>query len=64
MADHLLDHVRPYLDRCAEDRIAYIRAPRWIAHHVAVQAHERLSELLSRPAALRTRGLMLVGPYA
>ncbi|RWI33321.1 MAG: NTP-binding protein [Mesorhizobium sp.] len=64
MADHLLDHVRPYLDRCAEDRIAYIRAPRWIGHHVAVQAHERLAELLSRPPALRTRGLTLVGPYA
>ena len=32
MADHLLDHVRPYLDRSLEDRIAYIRAPRWIGH--------------------------------
>ncbi|RWA98215.1 TniB family NTP-binding protein [Mesorhizobium sp.] len=64
MADHLLDHVRPYLDRSVEDRIAYIRAPRWIGHHVAKQAHERLAELLSRPPALRTRGLMLVGPYA
>lgn len=31
---------------------------------VAKQAHERLAELLSRPPALRTRGLMLVGPYA
>jgi hypothetical protein len=47
-----------------EDRIAYIRAPRWIGHHVAKQAHERLSELLSRPPALRTIGLMLVGRYA
>ncbi|WP_246252667.1 TniB family NTP-binding protein [Allomesorhizobium camelthorni] len=64
MADHLLDHVRPYLDRSVEDRIAYIRAPRWIGHHVAKQAHEGLSELLSRPPALQTIGLMLVGPYA
>ena len=64
MADHLLDHVRPHLDRSVEDRIAYIRAPRWIGHHVAIQAHRRLAELLSRPPALRTRGLMLVGPYA
>jgi hypothetical protein len=47
-----------------EDRIAHIRAPRRIGHHVAKQAHERLSELLSRPPALRTIGLMLVGPYA
>lgn len=64
MADHLLDHVRPYLDRSLEDRVAYIRAPRWIGHKVAMQAHERLAELLTRPPALRTRGLLLVGPYA
>ena len=64
MADHLLDHVRPYLDRSLEDRIAFIRSPRWIGHHGAKQALERLNELLCRPPALRTRGLMLVGPYA
>ena len=64
MTDHLLDHVRPYLDRSVEDRIAYIRVPRWIGHHVAKQAHEHLADLLSRPPALRTRGLILVGPYA
>jgi SpoVK/Ycf46/Vps4 family AAA+-type ATPase len=64
MADHLLDHVRSYLDRSLEDRIGYIRAPRWIGHHGARQALERLNELLARPPALRTRGLMLVGPYA
>jgi SpoVK/Ycf46/Vps4 family AAA+-type ATPase len=29
-----------------------------------MQAHERLADLLARPPALRTRGLMLVGPYA
>jgi hypothetical protein len=62
MVDHLLDHVRQYLDRSLEDRIAYIRAPRWIGHHGARQALERMSDLLSRPSALRTRGLMLVGP--
>jgi len=64
MADHLLDHVRPYLDRSLEDRIAFIRSPRWIGHHGAKQALERLNELMCRPPALRTRGLMLVGPYA
>lgn len=64
MADHLLDHVRPYLDQSMEERIAYILAPRWVGHQVALQAHERLAELLARPPALRTRGLMLVGPYA
>lgn len=62
--DHLLEHVRSYLDRGLEERIAYIQAPRWIGHQMAMRAHERLAELLARPAALRTRGLMLVGPYA
>ncbi len=52
MADHLLDHVRPYLDRSLEDRIAYIEAPRWIGHHLATQALERLNALLSRSSSL------------
>ncbi|MBM7321931.1 TniB family NTP-binding protein [Agrobacterium sp. S2] len=64
MADHLLEHVRPYLDRDPQERIAYIRAPRWIGHHVAQDSHRRLAELLDRPPSLRTQGLMLVGPYA
>ncbi|MGO4562732.1 TniB family NTP-binding protein [Rhizobiales bacterium 3FA27D7] len=64
MSEHLLDHVRPFLDRSTETRIAYIQAPRWIGHQIAMQAHERLADLLARPPALRTRGLMLVGPYA
>ncbi|MFC3967218.1 TniB family NTP-binding protein, partial [Rhizobium lemnae] len=64
MADHLLEHVRPYLDRDQEERIAYIRAPRWIGHHVAQASHQRLTELLERPPSLRPQGLMLVGPYA
>ncbi|GGA94582.1 hypothetical protein GCM10011491_23590 [Brucella endophytica] len=64
MADHLLDHVRPYLDRSMEERIAHIQAPRWIGHQVAVRAHDRLAGLLTRPPALRPRGLVLVGPYS
>ncbi|NKL25011.1 TniB family NTP-binding protein [Rhizobium leguminosarum] len=64
MVDHLLEHVRPYLDRDQEERIAYIRAPRWIGHHAAQDSHRRLAELLLRPPSLRTQGLMLVGPYA
>ncbi|MCM2500951.1 TniB family NTP-binding protein [Neorhizobium galegae] len=62
--DHLIEHVRPYLDRDHEARIAYIRAPRWIGHHAAQDSHRRLAELLLRPPSLRTQGLMLVGPYA
>ncbi len=64
MSDHLLEHVRPYLDRDADERIHYIRAPRWIGHPIAKDAHRRLGELFSRPPSLRTDGLMLVGPYA
>ena len=52
MADHLLDHVPLYLDRSLEDRIAYLRATRWIGHHGARQALERLTDLLVRPPAL------------
>ncbi|MFJ1311869.1 TniB family NTP-binding protein [Agrobacterium sp. P15N1-A] len=64
MSDHLLEHVRPYLDRDPAERIAYVRAPRWIGHQVAQRGHERLADLLARPPSLRTQGLMLVGPYA
>ncbi|CUX02026.1 MULTISPECIES: TniB family NTP-binding protein [Rhizobium/Agrobacterium group] len=64
MSEHLLEHVRPYLDRDREERIAYIRAPRWIGHDVAKDSHQRMAELLSRPPSMRTQGLMLVGPYA
>lgn len=64
MGDHLLDHVRPYLHCHVEKRVEYIQASRWIGHEVAMQAHSRLAELLARPPALRTQGLMLVGPYA
>ena len=64
MSDHLLEHVRPYLDSSREERIAYVRAPRWIGHDVANDARRRLADLLSRPSSLRTQGLILVGPYA
>ncbi|NTH42746.1 AAA family ATPase [Agrobacterium rhizogenes] len=64
MTAHLFDHVRAYLDRSVEDRIAYIQAPRWVGYPIAETAHGRLAELLSRPAGFRTHGLMIVGPYA
>lgn len=62
--DHLLEHVRPYLGHDQAKRIAYIRGPQWIGHHVAQDSHRRLAELLDRSPSLRTQGLMLVGPYA
>lgn len=64
MSEHLADHVRPYLGRSIEERSAFIRSPRWIGHGAALNAHHRLGEILSRPVAMRTNGLMLVGPYA
>ncbi|ACM29225.1 TniB family NTP-binding protein [Rhizobium rhizogenes] len=64
MTAHLFDHVRAYLDRSVEEKIAYIQAPRWVGYPIAEAAHARLAELLARPPGLRTHGLMIVGPYA
>ena len=30
MTSHLFDHVRGFLEQSAENRIAYIQAPRWV----------------------------------
>ena len=64
LAEHLFEHIRPVLATPLTERIAFLRAPRWIGTDAALAAHRRLQELLDRPASLRTEGLMLVGPYA
>jgi hypothetical protein len=64
MTEHLLDHVRPYLDQPIEHRVVFIRSPRWIGYDAALQAQARLRDLLVRPPSLRTGGVLLVGPYA
>lgn len=64
MTEHLLEHVRPYLDSAIEDRVRFIRAPRWIGYDAALQAQACLQDLLVRPPSLRTSGVLLVGPYA
>ena len=64
MGDHLLDHVRPWLEKTPSERIAFMRSPRWIAYSAARAALARLEDLLVRPASLRTQGLLLAGPYA
>ena len=61
---HLFDHVRPWLARPAGERIAFIRAARWIAYERALAAHRSFDDLLARPPSLRTVGLMLLGPAA
>ena len=64
MAEHLFDQVRPYLRRPVEERVAFIRSPRWIGYEKAVAAHRALDDLLARPPTLRPPGLLLLGPYA
>jgi SpoVK/Ycf46/Vps4 family AAA+-type ATPase len=64
LPEHLFEHVRPVLSAPRAERIAFIRAPRWIGADPALAAHRRLQALLERPPALRTEGLMLLGPYA
>lgn len=64
MSDHLFDHVRPILDLGDDERVAYMRAPRWIGYQIAKDTQQRLADLLARPVSLRTQGLMLIGPYA
>jgi hypothetical protein len=64
LAEHLFEHVRPVLAAPLTERVAFIRAPRWIGTDDALAAHRRLQALLERPPMLRTEGLMLVGPYA
>ena len=62
MTEHLLDHVRPYLDQPIADRVAFVRSPRWIGYDAALKAQACLRDLLVRPPSLRTSGV--VGPYA
>jgi len=45
------------------EKLAFILAPRWIGTDIALLAHAKISKLLDRPPAIRTRGLTLVGPY-
>ena len=64
MAVHVVEAVRPLLSAPLAERIAFLRAPRWIGTDAALAAHRRLQALLERPPRLRTEGLLLVGPYA
>jgi hypothetical protein len=64
LSEHLFEHVRPMLSAAMAERIAFLRAPRWIGTDAALAARRRLQALLERPPTLRTEGLLLVGPYA
>ncbi len=60
--DHLFDNVRPWLDRPADERIAFIRSARWIGAPQARTAHAMLEGLFVRPPSLRASGLMGLKP--
>lgn len=63
MTDHLRPATAQLLQANDTARIAAIRAPRWISHPAATKAHDAMRMLLDRPASLRPRGLLLIGPY-
>lgn len=64
MSEHLTESVRPWLQKPADERIAHLQAPRWIGTQAALNAIDVLQACLDRAPALRTRGVMLIGPYA
>ncbi|CAN5302827.1 hypothetical protein BH10PSE8_BH10PSE8_04090 [soil metagenome] len=64
MGEHLTESVRPWLQKPAAERIAHLQAPRWIGTQAARDAIGMLQACLDRAPALRTRGVMLIGPYA
>jgi len=63
MTDHLLPAALLQLKSDDSARIAAIRAPRWISHPTATNAHDAMRMLLERPESLRPRGLLLTGAY-
>lgn len=58
---HLLAKAASYLDRPDEERINYIRSPRWIGYDAANAILERLESLLTYPKTHRMPNLLVVG---
>lgn len=58
---HLLAKAAAYLDRPDEERINYIRSPRWIGYDAANSILERLESLLTHPKTHRMPNLLIVG---
>lgn len=63
MSEHLQERIRPWLSRSADERIAFLQAPRWIAYLAAVDALKTLNSLLERAPSLRPPGIALIGPF-
>jgi type II secretory pathway predicted ATPase ExeA len=58
---HLNNSARKALDLSIDDRISYIRAPRWIGYPIALQLISKLEDLLVYPKSHRMPNLLIVG---
>lgn len=58
---HLLQKAAAYLERSDEERIAYIRSPRWIGYPAAQAILDQLEALLTQPQSHRMPNLLIVG---
>lgn len=58
---HLLQKAAAYLERSDQERIAYIRSPRWIGYPRAQEILVQLGNLLTHPKAHRMPNLLIVG---
>lgn len=59
--DHLSDKAAAYLKRSNEERVKYIRSPRWIGYDAAQGVLERLDSLMTHPKSHRMPNLLVVG---
>ena len=62
MAVHVVEAVRPLLSAPLAERIAFLRAPRWIGTDAALAAHRRLQALLERPPGCAPRACCSSAP--
>jgi hypothetical protein len=58
---HLNEDARRYVELGDEERIAFIRRPRWIGHPSAKRAEEALSAAFHQPKSERMRNVAIVG---
>lgn len=60
--NHLLPHVREFLDLPQSDRISIVHADWWIGYGTANRALDILNALLIHPQRVRMPNLMIIGP--
>ena len=59
--DHLDASVRPFLDKTAKERLAFMRRPKWFSYAAADTILDRLDDLLEYPRSHRMPGLQILG---